>query len=126
MFYYSIHLIYEGYILGNFKKINEYFVFSLDYYKLYYCDKTNTNAQNVPNFTVLYDPNRQCIYGSETCANGNLASSQILEMSQRSMQLNPIIGQQINKVDNNAYKLSGKNEFNVKSFEIFSIEIDDI
>ena len=113
-------------IFNSASNINEYFVFSLDYYKLYYCDKTNTNAQNVPNFTVLYDPNRQCIYGNETCPNDNLASSQILEMSQRSIQSNPIIGQQINIVDNNAYKLSGKNEFNVKSFEIFSIEIDDI
>ena len=123
-------------IFNSSSNLNEYFVFSLDYYKLYYCDKTNTNVQNVPNFIVIFDQNRQCIYGREACPNGNLANSQSLEMSQRSIQINPYMdkkmrrqiqmnpnmGNQKNNFQDNLYKLSGKNEFNVKYFEIVEIE----
>ena len=125
-------------IFNSSSNLNEYFVFSLDYYKLYYCDKTNTNVQNVPNFTVIFEQNRQCIYGTEACPNGNLANSQSLEMSQRSIQINPYMGKKMrrqiqmnpnmgnqkNNFQDNLYKLSGKNEFNVKYFEIVEIEMN--
>ena len=92
----------------------------------------------MPNFIVIFDQNRQCIYGREACPNGNLANSQSLEMSQRSIQINPYMdkkmrrqiqmnpnmGNQKNNFQDNLYKLSGKNEFNVKYFEIVEIEMN--
>ena len=42
----------------------------------------------------------------------------------RQIQMNPNMGNQKNNFQDNLYKLSGKNEFNVKYFEIVEIEMN--
>ena len=68
-----------------------HFFFSLDTSRIYY-----PHDSNIPYFEILYDDERQCIYGKE------------------------------NKFTNeksNQYKLSGKNRFNIVNFEIYKIKI---
>ena len=109
-------------VFSSSSSLNEYFVFSLDNYKLYYCDKVTTDNTNVPNFTLFFDANRQSLYGKEFYANNyNLANSQSLLISQNSIMPQQNMGQQNSQ--SNLYKLSGKNEFNIKYFEIFDIEM---
>ena len=112
-------------VFSSSSSLNEYFVFSLDNYKLYYCDKVTTDISNVPNFTIFFDANRQSLYGTEfSVNNNNLANSQSLVISQQSLMPQQNIGQQMNNPQSNLYKLSGKNEFNIKYFEIFDIELN--
>ena len=109
-------------VFSSSSSLNEYFVFSLDNYKLYYCDKVTTDITNVPNFTIFFDANRQSLYGKEfSASNYNLANSQSLAISQNSFLPLQNMGQQNSQ--SNLYKLSGKNEFNIKYFEIFDIEM---
>lgn len=68
----------------------DYFVFSLDELKNFYCN--NQKNENNPQFSIFYDANRQTLYGQET-------------------------------LSNNQFKLSGKQEFNIKDFEIYNVEI---
>ena len=111
-------------VFSSSSSLNEYFVFSLDNYKLYYCDKITTFSVNVPNFTIFYDTNRQSLYGTEISANNNnLANSQSLMVSQQNINPQPNIAQQMNNPQSDLYKLSGKNQFNIKYFEIFDIEL---
>ena len=70
--------------------LNEYFTFSLDNLKIYYNNKQGGNA-NIPNFSIIYDKNRQTLYGKEIQAISN-------QIQNRNY---PFL-----------YKLSGKNEFN--------------
>ena len=69
--------------------LNDYFVFSLDELKIFYGNNQNGN---IPQFSILYDENRQSLFGQE---------SQI----------------------NNLYKLSGKQQFNIRDFELYNVEI---
>ena len=109
-------------VFSSSSSLNEYFVFSLDNYKLYYCDKVTTDITNASNFTIFFDANRQSLYGQEFSANNyNLANSQSLAISQNSFLPRQNMGQQNSQ--SNSYKLSGKNEFNIKYFEIFDIEM---
>jgi hypothetical protein len=70
--------------------LNDYFVFSLDEFKIFYCN--NQANANIPIFAILYDANRQTFFGKETLIN-------------------------------NQYKLSGKQEFNIKDIELYYVEI---
>jgi len=120
----QIQEINNNEVFSSSSSLNEYFVFSLDNYKLYYCDKITTFNVNVPNFTIFYDTNRQSLYGTEISANNNnLANSQSLMMSQQNINSQPNIAQQMNNSQSDLYKLSGKSQFNIKYFEIFGIEL---
>ena len=101
----------------------EYFVISLDHYKLYYNDKMGINSNNIPNFSIIFDPNFQCFHGTETCPNGNIVNIQSLNINPNSMINMPNVGHEMNNDQDSLYKLSGKNQFNVQYFEIFEIEM---
>ena len=92
---------------------NEYFVFSLDNSKLYYSDKNKDN--NIPNFSILFDFERQCIYGNETNNNNSNNLTQSLQT----------INLRTQNIFNNNFKLSGKSQFNVKCFELYEIMIEN-
>ena len=83
---------------------NKYFVFSIDDSKIYFSD------DNKYNFSVLYDFNRQCLYGNET---NNINSNINLEQSHQTTAINTP------RSFNNSFKLSGKSQFNVKTFELY-------
>ena len=85
---------------------NKYFVFSIDNSKIYYSEDNNYN------FSVLYDFNRQCLYGNET---NNISNNNNLEQSYQTIAINSPIN------FNNSFKLSGKSQFNVKTFELYQI-----
>ena len=70
--------------------MNDYFFFSLDELKIFYCN--NQLNKNNPQFSIFYDLNRQTLYEKEVLIN-------------------------------NQFKLSGKNEFNIKDFELYFAEI---
>ena len=78
-------------IFNSNSSYNEYFVFSLDTLKIDYSSKNKLS-----NFSIIYDKNRQCLYGNEITNESNLYF----------------------------YKLSGKQEFNIQSFELYEIEIN--
>ena len=80
---------------------NKYFVFSID-------------EDNKCNFSVLYDFNRQCLYGNET---NNTSNNINLEQSYQTIAINSPISL------NNSFKLSGKSQFNVKIFELYQISL---
>ena len=83
----------NGIIFNSCSSPNEYFVFSLETMKIFY--SCFQEANNIPNFSILYDINRQSLYGRENSFPINL----------------------------NQFVLSGKQEFNVKDFEIYKINI---
>ena len=89
---------------------NKYFVFSIDDSKIYFSD------DNKYNFSVLYDFNRQCLYGNET---NNINSNINLEQSYQTIAINTPISL------NNSFKLSGKSQFNVKTFELYQIILEN-
>ncbi len=89
---------------------NKYFVFSIDNSKIYFSD------DNKYNFSVLYDFNRQCLYGNET---NNINSNINLEQSYQTIAINTPISL------NNSFKLSGKSQFNVKTFELYQIILEN-
>ena len=89
---------------------NKYFVFSIDDSKIYFSD------DNKYNFSVLYDFNRQCLYGNET---NNINSNINLEQSYQTIAINTPIS------FNDSFKLSGKSQFNVKTFELYQIILEN-
>ena len=82
----------NGIIFNSASCLNDYFVFSLDTMKIFYSCSQETN--NIPYFSLLYDTNRQSLYGREN-----------------SFQIN------------NQFILSGRQEFNIKDFELYEINI---
>ena len=54
LFDYTIHLVYEGFIIGNLKKINEYFIFIQT---LIFCDIQNKFEEKeiIENIEKCYD-----------------------------------------------------------------------
>ena len=98
-------------IFNSISSFNEYYTFSLDNSKIYYSDQENIN--NFPNFSIIYDFNRQCLYGNET--NNNNSSN--LVQSYQTINF----GTQNNF--NNSFKLSGKAQFNVNCFELYEVQI---
>lgn len=77
----------------------EYFVFSLNNLMIYYSTiDTTGEINNIPCFSILFDNNRQCLYGKETQIR-NISSSYAFHI------------------------LSGKNEFNIKYFELYEVII---
>ena len=74
--------------------LKDYFVFSLDNLQIFYSN--NQENKVIPNFFILYDINRQSLYGREFQNNQNMNINQ--------------------------YKLSNKQEFNVKDFELYNVE----
>ena len=89
---------------------NKYFVFSIDDSKIYYSEDNNYN------FSVLYDFNRQCLYGNEI---NNTSNNINLNQSYQTIAINSPISL------NNTFKLSGKSQFNVKTFELYQILLGD-
>ena len=89
---------------------NKYFVFSIDESKIYYSEDNNYN------FSVLYDFNRQCLYGNEI---NNTSNNINLAQSYQTIVINSPISL------NNTFKLSGKSQFNVKTFELYQISLGD-
>ena len=89
---------------------NKYFVFSIDDSKIYYSEDNNYN------FSVLYDFNRQCLYGNEI---NNTSNNINLAQSYQTVAINSPISL------NNTFKLSGKSQFNVKTFELYQISLGD-
>ena len=89
---------------------NKYFVFSIDDSKIYYSEDNNYN------FSILYDFNRQCLYGNEI---NNTSNNINLDQSYQTVAINSPINL------NNAFKLSGKSQFNVKTFELYQILLGD-
>ena len=83
----------NGIIFNSSSCSNNYFVFSFDTMNIFYSCFQETN--NIPNFAILYDINRQSLYGRESSFPLNL----------------------------NQFVLSGKQEFNVKDFELYTINI---
>jgi len=79
----------------------DYFVFSLDNMQIFYSN--NQENKEIPKFYILYDTNRQSLYGKEVQNNQN-------------MQTNSMSFQ-------NQYKLSDQQEFNVKDFELYNVEV---
>ena len=73
--------------------LNHYFVFSLDALKIYYSNNEGSNI--IPQFSILFDNNREVLYGKE----GNYNYTQFL-----------------------GNQLSGKSEFNIKYFEIYEVK----
>ena len=63
----------------------------------------NQENKEIPKFYILYDTNRQSLYGKEVQNNQN-------------MQTNSMSFQ-------NQYKLSDQQEFNVKDFELYNVEV---
>ena len=70
------------------------FIFNLDSLKNYYY---NEGPYNKPIFSILYDKNRESLYGQE-----------------------------ILNSNNNQYQLSGKSEFNIKNLEVYKLELSKI
>ena len=89
---------------------NKYFVFSIDDSKIYYSEDNNYN------FSVLYDFNRQCLYGNEI---NNTSNNINLAQSYQTIAINSPVSL------NNTFKLSGKSQFNVKTFELYQISLGD-
>lgn len=79
-------------IFNSNSSYNEYFVFSLDSLKIDYSSKNKLS-----NFSIIYDKNRQCLYGNEITKESNLYF----------------------------YQLSGKQEFNIQSFELYEIKLEN-
>ena len=96
-------------ISNNF---NDYFVFSIDDSKIYYSDLEK--SKNIPNFSIIYDMNRQCIYGNEI----NKNNSNDLNESLHNININQ-------NTFNNSFKLSGKAQFNVNFFELYEILLEN-
>ena len=100
-------------IFNSSSNINDYFVFSLDNSKIFYSDKEKGSI--IPNFSIIYDNNRQCFYGNET--NNNITNN--LDKSYQTV--NPQTQNNIN----NRFKLSGKSQFNILCFEIYEVIIEN-
>ena len=88
---------------------NNYFVFSLDILKMYYKED---NRNDIPNFSIVYNKKYQSLLGTEL-SNNNFGSNNLVSNSLGSNYLNNI----------NNYKLSGKQEFNIKNLELYEIKI---
>ena len=88
---------------------NNYFVFSLDILKMYYKED---NRNDIPNFSIVYNKKYQSLLGTEL-SNNNFGSNNIVSNNFGSNYLNNI----------NNYKLSGKQEFNIKNLELYEIKI---
>ena len=73
--------------------LNHYFVFSLDALKIYYSNNEGSNM--IPKFSILFDINREVLYGKDD--DNNLTQFSVNQ-------------------------LSGKNEFNIKYFEIYEVQ----
>ena len=73
--------------------LNNYFVFSLDALKIYYSNNEGSNM--IPKFRILFDINREVLYGKDD--DNNLTQFSVNQ-------------------------LSGKNEFNIKYFEIYEVQ----
>ena len=89
--------------------LNNYFVFSLDILKMYYKED---NRNDIPNFSIIYNKKYQSLLGTEL-SNNNFGSNNLVSNSLGSNYLNNI----------NNYKLSGKQEFNIKNLELYEIKI---
>ena len=92
------------------------FVFSLDDLKIEYYNEENLN-KNESIFSILYDMNRQCLYGIESINSKD--NSTPINSDNLTNNSSQILNMKI-------YKLSGKKEFNIKKYEIYTIEISRI
>ena len=99
-------------IFNSSNNLKDYFVFSIDDSKIYYSDLEN--SKNIPNFSIIYDMNRQCIYGNEI----NKNNSNDLNQSLHNININQ-------NTFNNSFKLSGKAQFNVNFFELYEILLEN-
>ena len=88
----------EKIIFNSNSSSNIYFVFSLDNLKIYYSCTSHDKIKNIPNFSILNNYKMQCSRGIETQNNNSLFCT---------------------------YKLSGKNEFNIRSLELYEIELSN-
>ena len=60
-------------IFNSSSPLNDYFVFSLDELKIFYCN--NQLNKNNPQFSIIYDSNRQTLYGQEVSINNQFKLS---------------------------------------------------
>lgn len=72
-------------IFNSSSPFNDYFVFSLDELKIFYCN--NQEKANNPQFSIFYDANRQTLYGQEVSRNNQFKLSGKKEFNIKDFEL---------------------------------------